>query len=99
MSERPDSELRLDGNGAAGLLQEVFPFEMTSVSTTCAGCGAVGRVGALPVYVNAPGTVVRCARCDTVQIRIARDAGALLDRAARRELPGDRRAAQSRPAT
>ena len=49
MSERPDSELRLDGNSAAGLLQEVFPFEMTNVSVTCAGCGAVGRLGALPV--------------------------------------------------
>jgi hypothetical protein len=75
LSERPDSELRLDGNGAAGLLQEVFPFEMTNVSTTCAGCGAVGRVGAMPVYANAPGVVLRCARCDNVQIRIARDAG------------------------
>jgi hypothetical protein len=75
LSERPDSELRLDGNGAAGLLQEVFPFEMTSIAITCASCRAVGPLGALPAYVNAPGVVVRCARCESVQMRIAHDDG------------------------
>jgi hypothetical protein len=30
-------------------------------------------MGALRVYVNAPGTVVRCAACDGVQLRVVRD--------------------------
>jgi len=75
LSERPESEQRLDGNAAAGLLQEVFPFEMTSVAVTCASCRAVGRLGALPAYANAPGVVIRCASCESVQIRIAHDEG------------------------
>ena len=34
-----DSDLRLDGNAAGGLLNEIFPFEMTTAQATCAGCG------------------------------------------------------------
>jgi hypothetical protein len=67
------NELHLDGNAAGGLLQEVFPFESTSLRTVCAGCGAVDHVGALAVYDRAPGTVLRCSHCLEVQIRIARD--------------------------
>ena len=33
-------ENKLDGNAAAGILQEIFPFEMTLVQATCTGCGA-----------------------------------------------------------
>jgi hypothetical protein len=33
-------EHKLDGNAAAGTLQEIFPFEMTLVQATCTGCGA-----------------------------------------------------------
>jgi len=67
------NEKRLDGNAAAGLLEEVLAFETTLASTTCAGCGAVERVGALHVYTRAPGLVVRCAGCQSVQMRVARD--------------------------
>ncbi len=66
---------RLDGNAVAGLLGEIFPFDMTLASTVCAGCGALDRVGALLVYDRAPGVVIRCARCEAVQIRIVSDAG------------------------
>lgn len=75
MGERSEPELRLDGNHAAGLLGELFPFEMTSVSATCAGCGAVAPLGALPAYEQAPGLVLRCAECDAVELRIVHDAG------------------------
>ena len=34
-----DNDLRLDGNAAGGLLNEIFPFEMTAAEATCAGCG------------------------------------------------------------
>jgi Family of unknown function (DUF6510) len=30
-------DLRLDGNAAGGLLNEVFSFEMTAAETTCGG--------------------------------------------------------------
>src|ERR1700744_5394636 len=35
----------LDGNGAAGLLQEIFGREMTVAVATCASCGAVAPIG------------------------------------------------------
>jgi hypothetical protein len=69
------TELHVDGNGAGGLLQEVFPFEMTMVRTVCGSCGAGDRLGALAVYDRAPGTVVRCASCEEVRVRVAHDGG------------------------
>jgi hypothetical protein len=67
-----DVDLRLDGNAVAGLLGEIFVYEMTSVRSTCDSCGAVGEVGALHAYVQAPGTVVRCPRCEAVLMRLVR---------------------------
>ena len=34
---------RLDGNAAGGILQEVFPFEMTATQATCGRCGLRSR--------------------------------------------------------
>jgi uncharacterized protein DUF6510 len=53
----------LDGNAIAGLLYQVFGAEMTTASGVCAHCGAVGQVAELVVYLQAPGTVVRCRSC------------------------------------
>jgi len=69
------SELRVDGNAVAGLLQEVFAVEMTVVRSTCGSCGAVEPVGALTVYTRCPGVVVRCLHCEAVLIRIVRSDG------------------------
>jgi Family of unknown function (DUF6510) len=66
-----NGDLTLDGNAAAGVLQEVFPFEMTLAQTTCAGCGAVEALGASHAYANAPGLVIRCRHCQTALLRIA----------------------------
>jgi Family of unknown function (DUF6510) len=66
-----NGDTTLDGNAAAGLLQEVFPFEMTQVQSTCAGCGAVEELGASHAYANAPGLVIRCRHCQTALVRIA----------------------------
>ena len=68
-----DTDLRLDGNAAAGWLQEVFPFEMTLVRTTCSTCAAVEPLGDSHAYANAPGVVVRCRHCQSVLLRVARD--------------------------
>jgi hypothetical protein len=64
-------EQRLDGNAAGGILGEVFAFEMTTARAACAHCGASGPLGATMVYAHGMGTVVRCAACESVLIRIA----------------------------
>jgi Family of unknown function (DUF6510) len=56
----------LDGNAIAGQLVEVFGAEMTTATVVCASCGASGAVAELMVYVQAPGTVVRCRSCKSV---------------------------------
>jgi ribosomal protein S27E len=68
-------ENKLDGNTAAGTLQEIFPFEMTLAQVTCAGCGTTSAIGATAVYVHGMGTIVRCPFCDTVLIRVAQTKG------------------------
>jgi hypothetical protein len=67
------NERTLDGNALGGLLDDVFAFEITTARCTCAGCGAVRDVGALRVYANAPGVVVRCPGCEDVVLRFVRD--------------------------
>jgi hypothetical protein len=56
----------LDGNAIGGLLLEVFGVEMTSATVVCGSCGAAGEVATLVVYLQAPGTVVRCRSCGGV---------------------------------
>ena len=65
-------EQRLDGNAAAGILEEVFTFEITTAKAACAQCGATGEVGAQMAYVTEIGTVLRCSSCDNPLIRIVR---------------------------
>ena len=56
----------VDGNAIGGLLQEVFGTDMTAAMGTCGNCGTTGQVAELAVYLQAPGTVVRCRSCDNV---------------------------------
>ena len=65
-------EQRLDGNAAAGLLAEIFAFEVTTARTACVSCGATGEVGAQMVYITEIGTVLRCSSCDNPLIRVVR---------------------------
>jgi hypothetical protein len=64
--------LMLDGNAAAGLLQEVFAVEMTTAVGTCATCGASEAVGATHLYRGA-GIVLRCPHCDNTLLKIVTD--------------------------
>ena len=68
-------ENKLDGNAAGGILQEIFPFEMTLVQASCTGCGATNAIGALAVYMHGMGTVLRCPSCESVLIRVAQTRG------------------------
>jgi hypothetical protein len=63
---------RLDGNAAAGVLQEIFTFEMTTASCTCAACGCVSAVGGLMLYGGAMGSVMRCPSCEALVLSITK---------------------------
>jgi hypothetical protein len=56
----------LDGNAIGGLLQEIFGTEMTTAASVCGSCGTARQVAELTVYLQAPGTVVRCRSCGSV---------------------------------
>ncbi len=63
-----ESQLRLDGNAAAGILREVFVYEMSAARGACASCGAIAPLGSqhLYMYPRSPGAVLRCASCQDV---------------------------------
>jgi len=63
-----------DGNASAGDLSDVFAVDVTVARTTCAGCGDTRQLAELYAYTRAPGTVLRCASCESVQIRLVRSA-------------------------
>jgi ferredoxin-NADP reductase len=56
----------VDGNAIGGLMHEVFGTEMTAAASVCETCGDARPVAELVVYLQAPGTVVRCRTCDSV---------------------------------
>jgi hypothetical protein len=68
-------ENKLDGNAAGGMLQEVFPFEITTAEGACNQCGATNPVGALSVYMHGMGVVIRCPDCDNVLMRLVHARG------------------------
>ena len=70
-----ETDLRLDGNALAGMLAELFGFEMTGERGGCAGCGAVNQLGAMLVYAHGMGAVVCCPGCGQSVLRIARGQG------------------------
>ena len=65
----PD-EAHLDGNAAAGVLQALFAFEITTAGVICAGCGRPSLVGQLLMYGPEPGIVLRCPACERVLLRL-----------------------------
>lgn len=58
----------VDGNALGGLLHDIFGREMTDQIGCCSQCGAVGPLGALLVYRQGPGDVLRCNGCGTVLV-------------------------------
>ena len=72
-----DRELMLDGNAAAGILQEIFGVEMTAAPTECAHCGNEGELGDLLAFTQGPGIVLRCSACEQVMLRIVQTPDAI----------------------
>src|SRR5947209_10259871 len=56
----------LDGNAAAGILFAAYGREMTSEIGSCTNCGNTGPLAEAITFLHAPGTVLRCRRCQSV---------------------------------
>ena len=69
MSTETDSYL--DGNAAAGPMSMIFAVDITAAEGQCASCGATARFAQARVYVQGPGLVARCSRCENVLLRFA----------------------------
>ncbi|MEV6769723.1 DUF6510 family protein [Nocardia sp. NPDC051030] len=63
-------ELHLDGNALGGMLSEIFAADPTGCACRCGGCGVAEPLARALVYVSCPGTVVRCAHCSAVVLRV-----------------------------
>jgi hypothetical protein len=63
-----ETQLRLDGNAAAGMLREVFACDLSAARGACASCGAIGQIGSqhLYMYPLSPGAVLRCQFCQSI---------------------------------
>jgi hypothetical protein len=59
------NEMHVDGNGVAGLFQQIFLAEITTATRVCDGCGEEHAIGAHRAYESA-GTVLRCPGCGAV---------------------------------
>jgi hypothetical protein len=72
-----DTQLRLDGNAAAGVLAEVFAYDLTIARAACASCGAVAEIGSqhLYMYPLSPGAVLRCNTCEAVLVVLVHGGG------------------------
>ena len=62
-------DLVLDGNAAAGLLQEIFALEITTAQIQCEKCDSVAALGSLRLYAAPMGAVLRCTQCDGILMR------------------------------
>jgi len=67
-----NEDLTLDGNAVAGLLAELVGTDISAVIGECPDCGRRGEIATLRAYTNAPGVVLRCPSCDTVQLVVVR---------------------------
>jgi len=60
----------LDGNAAAGLLRQLFAFDVTVARIACNGCESIHPLGELALYGQPMGSVLRCPHCKAVLIRV-----------------------------
>ena len=60
----------LDGNAAGGRLGQFFTFDVTLATITCGDCAFEGPLAELRLYGRDAAIVLRCRRCDAVNIRM-----------------------------
>jgi predicted RNA-binding Zn-ribbon protein involved in translation (DUF1610 family) len=64
------SDLVLDCNAIAGMLEELFGVDMTTTRRSCGSCGRTHELGRYRLYRSA-GLVLRCPTCGAEAARIA----------------------------
>ncbi len=65
-------ETMLDGNAAAGALQDIFVPEITIAQIRCSACDSMAAIGALHLYAAPMGVVLRCTHCESIVMRSVR---------------------------
>jgi len=60
----------LDGSAAAGLLSELFAFEITLATAECVHCHTDVVLAEMHLYALEMGAVLRCPGCEAVMLRI-----------------------------
>jgi hypothetical protein len=63
------TDLVLDGNATANLLQQLFVPDVTLATIRCEACDCLCSVGALSLYAAPMGAVLKCADCENVLMR------------------------------
>ena len=63
------SQTMLDGNAAAGPLQELFVPEITIAQIQCGTCGSMSAIGALHLHAAPMGIILRCTHCASIVMR------------------------------
>jgi hypothetical protein len=63
------SDLVLDGNAAARLLQHIFVPDITLAKIRCEACDRTSGLGSLTLYAAPMGAVLKCADCESVLMR------------------------------
>jgi hypothetical protein len=63
------SDLMLDANARAGLLQQIFAPDVTVAQTQCMECQSTAMIGSLHMYAASMGAVLRCTHCEAVLMR------------------------------
>jgi hypothetical protein len=65
-----EDSMVLDGNAAAGALGSLFAFDVTTAIVHCGNCDASGPLAELRFFGSPQAMVLRCRRCDAVNIRL-----------------------------
>ncbi|GAB2511903.1 DUF6510 family protein [Nocardia heshunensis] len=60
----------LDGNALAGPLSDFLPGDPTLHECRCPTCGSTEPLARALVYLNCPGTVIRCPHCSAVMLQL-----------------------------
>jgi hypothetical protein len=63
------SDLLLDGNVAARLLQQIFVPDITLAKIRCNSCDCVSGVGSLILHASPMGAVLKCTDCGSDLMR------------------------------
>ncbi|WP_019831865.1 DUF6510 family protein [Sphingomonas sp. PR090111-T3T-6A] len=65
-----DESMVLDGNAAAGALEALFAFDVTTAIVHCGHCRVSGPLAELRFYGSPRAMVLRCKTCGEVNVRL-----------------------------